>query len=351
MSFSHYDNPFLSPLLGDKEIADLFSPEADIKTMLLFEQGLVFVQAEFGLIPQAAAKAIDKAFETFEPQFEGLIEGVKRDGLMVPELVKQLRGHIGEKFGKYVHLGATSQDVIDSSLMVRTAQAFKILIDRTEKTLKSYEALINQFGKNRLIARTRMQRALPITVQDRIRSWAYNLEIARDKIVGCKLPVQFGGPVGTLKEFGDNAIAMRTLLGVRLGIGAPNGNWHNARGPVVSVAEACSHITGTLGKLGIDVCLMAQNELGEITLLSGGGSSAMAHKQNPVKAEALVTLARFNATLISGMHQALVHEQERSGAAWTLEWMILPQMIVATGAATRIANELLSSITAMGTAP
>src|SRR5690606_41657811 len=96
-----------------------------------------------------------------------------------------------------------------------------------------------------------------------------------------------------------------------------------------------SLITGNLGKFGQDVALMAQSEMGEIELATGGSSSAMPHKKNPVPAEVLVTLARFNATLLAGMHQSIVHENERSGAAWTLEWMILPQMVVATAAALR----------------
>ena len=91
-------------------------------------------------------------------------------------------------------------------------------------------------------------------------------------------------------------------------------------------------LSGTLGKIGQDIALMAQNEVGEVRLATGGGSSAMPHKSNPVPAEVLVTLARFNAGLLGTLHQALVHENERSGAAWTLEWLVLPQMAVATGA-------------------
>jgi 3-carboxy-cis,cis-muconate cycloisomerase len=100
----------------------------------------------------------------------------------------------------------------------------------------------------------------------------------------------------------------------------------------------------SLGKLGQDIALLAQSEVGEVRLSSGGGSSAMPHKVNPVGAETLVALARFNATLVAGMHQSLVHENERSGAAWTLEWMLLPQMAVAAGAALRTADALLRSV-------
>ncbi|TIW46444.1 MAG: 3-carboxy-cis,cis-muconate cycloisomerase, partial [Mesorhizobium sp.] len=103
----------------------------------------------------------------------------------------------------------------------------------------------------------------------------------------------------------------------------------------------------SLGKFGHDIALMGQAGT-DIKLSAGGGSSAMPHKQNPVKAEALVALARFNATQLAGMHQALVHEQERSGAAWTLEWLILPQMVVATAGALRLAAELAGQIESLG---
>ena len=111
--------------------------------------------------------------------------------------------------------------------------------------------------------------------------------------------------------------------------------------------DACDFERLILGKLGQDIALMAQDG-GEIVLSGGGASSAMAHKQNPVSAEALVTLARFNATALAGLHQSLVHEQERSGSAWTLEWMLLPQMAVAAGSATRLAGSVVRSIEDMG---
>ncbi|HVM82351.1 MAG TPA: lyase family protein, partial [Candidatus Binatia bacterium] len=119
---------------------------------------------------------------------------------------------------------------------------------------------------------------------------------------------------------------------------------HSERDGVAEFAGWLSLISGSLGKLGADVALMAQNEVGEVKLANAGGSSAMPEKQNPVAAEVLVALARFNAALVSGMHDALVHENERSGSAWTLEWMILPQMAVATGAALRQAEALLGTL-------
>jgi 3-carboxy-cis,cis-muconate cycloisomerase len=105
-----------------------------------------------------------------------------------------------------------------------------------------------------------------------------------------------------------------------------------------------SLVAGSLGKIGQDIALLAQNEIADVTVTGAGHSSAMHHKQNPVLAETLVTLARFNATQLSGMHHALVHEQERSGTAWTLEWMLLPQMVTATGAALARGLSLLDAL-------
>jgi 3-carboxy-cis,cis-muconate cycloisomerase len=351
MSFTYQQSPFLSPLLGDGEIAALFSIEADLAAMIRFEDALASAQAETGIIPAATSEDIKTALAGFQPDMKLLVTGIARDGVIVPELVKQLRAVVGSSHLDHLHFGATSQDVIDSSLNMRAKQAFALFDSRLSAIAGKFGLLGAQFGANGLMAHTRMQRALPTNVQNRIDGWSHGVNEARAKVALCQFPVQFGGPVGSLSDFGDSGQVLKAALAKQLNLDCVVQNWHSARGVVATIADVCSHITGTLGKLGVDVCLMAQNELGEITLSSGGGSSAMAHKQNPVKAEALVTLARFNATLISGMHQALVHEQERSGAAWTLEWMILPQMIVATGAATRIANELLSSITAMGTAP
>jgi 3-carboxy-cis,cis-muconate cycloisomerase len=127
-----------------------------------------------------------------------------------------------------------------------------------------------------------------------------------------------------------------------LGLGLPERPWHADRTRLAEIAVWLAGLSGSLGKIGQDVALMAQNEIAEIRLAGGGGSSAMPHKENPVGAETLVTLARFSATQVSGMHHALIAEQERSGAAWTLEWMLLPPLAVAAGAGLRTATALLA---------
>lgn len=344
MSFTLQQSQLLAPLLGDDAILALLSADADIAAMLAFEGALAAAQAKLGFLPIEAENEISASLKSFKSDGARLAKGLARDGMAVPVFVAQLKSHSNQ----HIHFGATSQDVIDTSLMMRAQKTFTIIDARIGSLLTDLDQLTASFGENSLMARTRMQQALPFTVANRIASWRSGIEDAQASIGDCRFPLQFGGPIGILKEFGDQAQALKIEIAALLGLEAKPQNWHSNRTPIVVIANACSLITGALGKMGADCCLMAQNEVAEIGFSGGGTSSAMSHKQNPVQAEALVTLARFNATLVSGLHNSLVHEQERSGAAWTLEWLLLPQMILATGAATRISSELLHSITAMG---
>ena len=351
MSYSPHNASILSGLLGDHEVAACFSVEADIAAMVQFEVALASATASAGLIPIESPGFIAAACSGFAPDVEKINAGTARDGVPVPELVAQLRAVVGETHGRHVHFGATSQDVIDSSLAIRLKTVVARLKARLTGISGRLVELDGQFGRNELTGRTRMQAAQPILVADRLKAWRAPLarHVTRiDAIAPRILVLQLGGAVGTRGAYGADAGSVAAEMGRILGLAVPDEAWHSARDNVAEFAALLSTITGSLGKIGEDAALMAQNEIGEIELSGGGGSSVMAHKQNPVRAEVLVALARFNATLLAGMHHSLVHEQERSGAAWTLEWMLLPQMCVAAGASTRIALELLDSVKRLG---
>ncbi|MET3524389.1 3-carboxy-cis,cis-muconate cycloisomerase [Mesorhizobium abyssinicae] len=349
MTVSPFDHPLLSALLGDEEAARHFSVEADIDAMLAFERALAEAEAECGVISNDAAAAIGSALTSFRPDTARLRAGVARDGVVVPELVRQIKAAVGEPHNAFVHFGATSQDVIDSSMVLRLSGAVDHIGLLLSENIVRLAGLEQDFGGRALMAMTRMQPAIPITVGDRIASWRTPLERHQLRLKEQSarlLVVQLGGAAGTLDRLGDKAARVRAALAAKLGLGDA-AQWHSQRDALADFAGWLSLVTGSLGKFGQDIALMAQGGM-DIKLSAGGGSSAMPHKQNPVKAEALVALARFNATQLAGMHQALVHEQERSGAAWTLEWLILPQMVVATAGALRLAAELAGQIESLG---
>jgi 3-carboxy-cis,cis-muconate cycloisomerase len=267
--------------------------------------------------------------------------------MAVPSLVRQLRHAVGEEHASHVHFGATSQDVVDTSLALRLKRLLPIYEERLNALTSALEKLEVEQGATPTMAHTRMQAAIPVTASRKIASWRDPLLRHSERLEALKaevLVLHFAGPAGTLEKLGDKGQAVGQRMARDLGLRWLEQPRHSERDGLVAFASWLSLVTGSLGKMGQDIALMAQTEVGEIKLASGGGSSAMPHKHNPVGAETLVTFARFNATLVSGMHHALVHENERSGAAWTLEWMLLPQMAVATAAALRIARELLEGL-------
>jgi 3-carboxy-cis,cis-muconate cycloisomerase len=349
MTVSPFDHPLLSSLLGDEKTTQAFSLASEIAAMIAVERALVEAEVAERVVEPAAARTILAALGSFTPDMGRLKTAVARDGVVVPELVRQIRLGVAEPFREEVHFGATSQDVIDTALMVR----LKPIVERCDGLLadliERLAALDVRFGGRTLTGVTRMQPAIPIRVSDRLAQWRQPLERDRERLKERSarlLVVEFGGAAGTLDRLGDKAAAVRAGLAARLGL-ADAPQWHSQRDAIADFAGWLSLTTGSLGKFGQDIALMALSGSG-IELSGGGGSSAMPHKQNPVAAEALVTLAHFNATQLAGMHQALVHEYERSGSAWMLEWLILPQMVTATAAALRLAVELAGQIESIG---
>jgi 3-carboxy-cis,cis-muconate cycloisomerase len=335
----------LQHLVGDAELETLFTVDAELAAILKFEAALAGAEADAGLITEAAAESIAKAIATFKPDIDGLAKGIAKDGVVVPSLIRQLRIAVGEH-GNAVHVGATSQDAIDSGLMIRLAKAIELLERRLVALETELSKVAERDGTLEMMAHTRMQRALPTTVAAKIATWTAPLARDRRTLQSLRrrlLVIQLGGPVGNRAELGDKADLVAKRLAERLDLGLAE-PWHAERDPIAEFGSVLSLISGALGKFGADVALLAQNEVSIVKLEGGGGSSAMAHKSNPVNAELLVALARFNAGLLGILHQSLVHEYERSGAAWTLEWMVLPQMVVAAGASLRIATTLAGQI-------
>ena len=347
MTISPFDHPYLSALLGDDEIAGQFSIEEDCEQMFYFEEALSRALAEEGIIPDTAKEIYRVA--PFMPDLDRLRAATARDGVIGPDYVAQLREALGSPAGDYVHFGATSQDLIDTSLILRLRPVLDIYDGRLKGLATALAVLDGRFGDNPLMAVTRMQDALPITVSDRIAAWHGPIPRHLDRLKELRprlIVLQFGGAVGVLDKLGGKGIAVARRVAEKLDLRLPEHSWHNQRDNIAEFASWLSLVAGSLGKVGQDVALMAL--AGDITLSGAGGSSAMPHKQNPVKAEVLVALARYAAVLAPAMHQAQVHEFERSGAAWTLEWLALPQLVMTTGAALRMAGELVASIEGMG---
>lgn len=343
-----FDHPWLSGLFADEEIAALWSAEAQLGHMLAFEAAWSRHGHLAGLWNKDEGARAALAITRAEIAPEDLRDGTARDGVCVPALVRVLKERTGTTA---VHTGATSQDVIDTATVLSLVRSLDVIDTRLGQVAARLGDLEARFGQRSLMGRTRMQAAVPMTVADRVATWRLPLHSHRDRLTQLRprvALVQIGGAVGDRAALGDGADALCAAVAQELGLSPTDRSWHSQRGGIAEAASVLSLITGSLGKMGQDICLMAQQGIDDITLAGGGASSAMPHKRNPIEAELLVTLARFNAVQLSGMHQALVHEQERSGAAWTLEWMLLPQMVQAAGRALNVADALANAVTGIG---
>ncbi|MEO0382546.1 MAG: 3-carboxy-cis,cis-muconate cycloisomerase [Pseudomonadota bacterium] len=345
-----FDHLWLRGLFGDDEAAAIWAPHRQFAHMLAFEAAYTRALGAVGKAHPDAAEMVAKTIEGFKPDIADLRTGTAFDGVPIPALIDQLRRAAGNN-GKIVHTGATSQDVIDTALSLALRE-FNLLVDRRISNItEALTQLIEQFGENALMGQTRMQAALPISVADRLRTWLDPLNDHQKRLRAIKPQVellQLGGPVGNRTSMAPHGDAIAAHMASELKLANPSNCWHTKRDGLADYASIMSLITGSLGKMGQDVCLMAQHGVDEVALVSGGQSSAMPHKKNPILAELLVALARFNATQLSGMHHALVHEQERSGAAWMLEWMTLPQMAMVTARSLSAAHHLVETITSVG---
>lgn len=345
-----FGHPWFSGLFGDAEADEIWSHGRTLSHMIAFEAAYSRGLGEIGSVSIEDANTAAELIEESSPDITDLLRGTSRDGLPVPALVRHLKSQ-ARPLKHAIHTGTTSQDVMDTSLAISLRENSDLLADRLTHLVVNIDQLRTEFGRNRLMGRTRMQSALPISVDHRLAAWAaplskhqHTLERVRKGVER----VQLGGPVGDGQAIGSKQPELVAYLAERLGLQTSEQSWHTNRENLVEYAGILSLITGAVGKIGQDICLMALQGVDEIKLSGGGGSSAMPHKRNPILAELLVTLGRYNATQIAGMHHALIHEQERSGSSWALEWMILPGMAKATARSLAAAITLFNQVTSIG---
>jgi len=347
MAIGAFDSGITGSLLTDPETAALFEDDAVIRAMLDVEGALALAEADAGLLPQASADHIASVCRTVTIPPADLADGTARDGVPVPVLVAELRKAVGPEHAAFVHWGATSQDIHDTGLVLRLRQAIDLHETALWRLAGRLADLADTHRATPIAARTRMQQATPTSFGLKAAVWLSsflrNLERLQSVRKGL-LMLSFGGASGNLSALGDHALAVEARLAERLSLAVSPAPWHAVRDGYLDYANWLALVTGTLGKIGNDLILLTQSEVAEIGLGSGGGSSTMPNKANPVGPEVLVTLARNTIGLLANMHQSALHEHERGGASWMLEWLNLPQMAIAAGAALLHANRIFDAL-------
>ena len=336
--------------LQDLETENLVRDDALISTMLGVEAALARVQGRLGVIPGEAAAQIEKVAKTLKVDTVLLSESVIRDGVPITALLARLSEALSPDHRDHIHWGATSQDIVDTAMMLIIKKVMALFEQRLVHTVNDLAVLADSHRGTVLAARTRNQQAVPTTLGLKIAGWIAPLQRHRLRLGHLEYCLQFGGAGGTLAALGPKGLDVAAALAAELQLSLPPLPWHNQRDYVLEIANWLAGVSGSLGKMAGDILMLAQTEVGEARLLGAGGSSAMPQKNNPVLAEVVPALARRNAGLLSTMHQSVLHHHERDGAAWTLEWFTLPDMIRTTSASLLHGLAITQSIEADKTA-
>jgi 3-carboxy-cis,cis-muconate cycloisomerase len=343
MTSSPLDSALYGPLFGDPETAELLSDAAQIRALLRVEAALARVEGRLGVIPAEAAVRIAEVAACLDLDPAALADGTASAGVPVPALAAALQNAVGNRAAPYVHWGATSQDIIDTALILRLRDILALFAGRLDAIIADLAIQADRYRAVAMAGRTRSQIATPITFGLKIATWLAPLLRHRDRLAELRPRlevVQFGGASGTLAALGDRGLAVMDALARDLGLASPVLPWHSQGDRIAEVGGWLALVSGSLGKMGADVVLLGQSEVGELAAGAGGGSSTMPNKSNPVGAETLVALARHNAGLLGTLHQSLIQEHERDGIAWPLSWLSLPPMLMACGGALRHARHV-----------
>jgi 3-carboxy-cis,cis-muconate cycloisomerase len=328
-------------------LRDALSDEAWLQALLDVERALVAAEARAGVIPDDAADAIGEACRADRFDAAALAEEGRSPGNPVEPLVRALREAVGGDAAEYVHHGATSQDVLDTAAMLVSRGALGVIVESLEETAAEAAGLAEAHRSTPVVGRTLLQQALPTTFGLKAAGWLIALLEARQALVRVReerLAVQFGGAAGTLAGLGEAGPEVVSFLAEDLGLHAPPLSWHTNRVRIGELASALALAAGVAAKIGLDVGLMSQNEVGEVSEAAPGASSAMPHKRNAVGSLLAVACARQTTAQAGALLASVVQEHERAFGAWHAEWPALVGALGHTGGAVDGAKRALTGL-------
>jgi len=340
-------------LFTDPEVDELFTDEAILRAMLRFEGALAQAQADIQLIPSRDASLIERVCLNAQIDAGKIVASAREAGSPAIPLVRELTSLVSSsdpEAAKFVHLGATSQDVIDSGVMLQMKPALDRIWTEVERLQRRLVNLIGEHRGTMMIGRTLLQQARPITFAFKLANWldqltrcaAYLREVRARALV-----LQFGGAVGTLAASGQEALVVMSRLAERLELAEPTIPWHTARDRFFEIASVSALLSGCLGKIANDVSLLMQTEVGELSERpeeGRGGSSAMPHKRNPIAPTMIVAACTRVPGLLATLTAAMIQEHERAVGRWHAEWGPLTEIVSLASGAIKQSNDLFSRL-------
>nr|WP_203614815.1 3-carboxy-cis,cis-muconate cycloisomerase [Streptomyces sp. SID13726] len=340
----------LAPGWAGSPAASATSDGAYLQALLDAEAALTRAQAALGPVPAEAAEAVTAAADASRFDVRSLADRARAGGNPVIPLVADLTKAVGEEYGPYVHRGATSQDIQDTATMLVAARALGPRLADLDRTERALARLAAEHRDTAMPGRTLTQHAVPTTFGLKAAGWRSLVLDARDRTTAVRdsLPAQLGGAAGTLAAFTaygtEDVRALTEAFAAELGLQAPLLPWHTLRTPIADLAGCLAFTVGALGKIAADVLVLGRTEIAEVAEGSGGGSSAMPHKANPVRSTLISAAARRAPQLAATLYGSLAAEDERPAGAWHAEWEPLRDLLRPRGGAARDTAELTEGL-------
>ncbi len=340
-------------LVGDPAVDEHLTDGAHVEAMLFVEASLARAQAALGIIPESAADAIAEGTNEDEYDLEELAAAAAKAGNLAIPLVKELAARVTRldaEAARYVHWGATSQDIIDNATVLQLRAAVQIVADSIARAADAAAALAERHATTVMAGRTWLQHATPITFGLKAAGWLAALGRVHERVefaLDDAMFLQFGGASGTLASYGDRGLDLTSTLANELALRQGDLPWHAHRDRFADLACALGVAVGTMGKIARDVSLLSQTEVAEAfeSAEDGkGGSSAMPQKRNPVGASVVLAASIRVPGLVATMLAAMPNEHERALGGWQAEWETLPQIVHLAGGAARHIAEMLAEL-------
>jgi 3-carboxy-cis,cis-muconate cycloisomerase len=340
-----------SGLFARGPAATAASDEAVLQAMVDVELALVRAQVRAGLAPVDAERDLASAGDAHDLNLAELGRSTSDKGTPVPALVSALRERIGDgAAAAALHRGATSQDIVDTAIMLVARRALEPLLSDLDQAAELCAGLAERHRASLQAGRTLLQHAVPLTFGLKAAEWLTALDGSWTDLARVRerdLAVQLGGAAGTLATLGDRGLAVMSALAEQLDLAEPELPWHTVRLRPARLATALGIALGAMGKIGRDTALLAQTEVDELAEGGGdgrGGSSTMPHKRNPVGAVAVIACAQRGPGLVATILSAMVQEEERAAGAWQAEWEPLLELLRLAGSAALATRELLANL-------
>jgi 3-carboxy-cis,cis-muconate cycloisomerase len=337
-------------MFGTDAMRELFSDRALLQRYLDVEVALAKAQAKLGLIPAKAADAIAAVASVERVDMARLSARTQIVGYPILPLVEQLSEWAEDGLAQYAHWGATTQDIMDTADVLQIRDA----LDLVDADLKAIAAALARLARDHahtpMAGRTHLQHALPVSFGYKCATWLSAVDRNRKRLAQMRARVEvveFSGAAGTLASLGDNGLPTQQALAQELGLGLPDITWHTIRDGFTEVTGLLAIIAAGIGKIGYDVMLMMQTEMGEVLepfVPGRGASSTMPQKRNPISSEMMLAAAKIVREQHSAMLDAMVQDHERATGQWQVEWHALPTAFIVTSGGLKAAREALEGL-------